>query len=116
MRELLLLRVRVRLPTPRGQGLARAPPAKPAPHAASELLRPRACLPCSIPVSECTAWAQHCMASHTCATWRAKREEHARKAAPSAAGGGASSAGHYVPRPIVTRWSCDELLSKVQQP
>jgi len=55
------------------------------------------------------------MATHTCATWRAKREEAARKAAPSAAGG-AASAGHYVPRLIVARWSCDELLSKVQQP
>ena len=59
---------------------------------------------------------QHCMATHTCATWRAKREEAARKAAPSAAAGGAASAGHYVPRLIVARWSCDELLSKVQQP
>jgi hypothetical protein len=56
------------------------------------------------------------MATHTCAVWRARREEHARKGAPCAAARGASSsAGHYVPRPIVTRWSCDEILSKVQQ-
>ena len=90
------------------------PARRPAPHAASELLCPRACLRRSIPVSECKAWVQHCMATHTCATWRAKREEEARKAAPSAAAGGGAPLGHYAPR--VIRWSCDELLSKVQQP
>ena len=80
------------------------------------------CFVCDVPVAQCVEWPSHCKATHTDPKWREKREQKRGGASSSSGATSSSSApgggGGFTPpwaRPTVERWSCDEILGRVQQ-
>ena len=97
------------------------------------------CFVCDVEASKCPEWstgACHCKATHDSQEWIDLRNAARAKAngggdggagvageaaggaggaGSSKMGGGAPSGQPWQPRPVVQRWSCDELLEKAQQ-
>lgn len=73
---------------------------------------------CDAPASGCPEWSDHCKATHSSLAWQQKRalwQKHGGKPPAGAAtsdGASSSSPDRHV---RVCRWSCDEILAKIQQ-
>ena len=71
------------------------------------------CYVCDAPATGCPEWSRHCKATHASPQWQAERAEWGKKEAAKTEGAAGSSSS--APPAKEERWSCDMLLSKIEQ-